>query len=179
VVVPPLVNTIFNFWAAYLSENLPLKYEQLVLLPFGQQSTATPMTHCRRAGLGRSRSCYWWILSGGKVARLQKFFDDFKVFVANRHALPLVTNRPIIPGQSYILPFVHLFLILLWLLLLPMLSKLSDRLTDSYRRYLYHRQMQEVMFLCCRLCWLFVDLKKKKNKPMARQSLREVSQFVD
>jgi hypothetical protein len=28
--------TIFNFWAAYRSENLPLKYEQLVLLSFGQ-----------------------------------------------------------------------------------------------------------------------------------------------
>jgi hypothetical protein len=60
--------------------------------------------------------------------------------------------------QSYILSFVHLFLILLWLLLLPMLSKHSERLTYSYRRYLYHRHMRVVVFLCCRLCRLFVGL---------------------
>jgi hypothetical protein len=60
--------------------------------------------------------------------------------------------------QSYILSFVHLFLTLLWLLLFPMLSKHPERLTDSYRRYLYHRHMRVVMFLCCRLCRLFVGL---------------------
>jgi hypothetical protein len=27
---------------------------------------STPTSHCRRAGLGRSRSCEWWILSGVK-----------------------------------------------------------------------------------------------------------------
>jgi hypothetical protein len=54
------------------------------------------------------------------------------------------------------LSFVHLFLTLLWLLF-PMLSKHPDRLTDSYRRYLYHRNMR-VVFLCCRLCRLFVGL---------------------
>jgi hypothetical protein len=36
VVVPPPVDTIFDFRAAYRSKNLPLKYEQLVLLSFGQ-----------------------------------------------------------------------------------------------------------------------------------------------
>jgi hypothetical protein len=60
--------------------------------------------------------------------------------------------------QSYILSFVHSFLTLLWLLLLLMLSKHSERLTDSYRRYLYHRHMRVVVFLCCRLCRLFEGL---------------------
>jgi hypothetical protein len=36
-----LVDTIFDFRAAYRSENLPLKYEQLVLLPFGQHPHLT------------------------------------------------------------------------------------------------------------------------------------------
>jgi hypothetical protein len=36
VVVPSPVDTIYDLRAAYRSENLPLKYEQLVLLPFGQ-----------------------------------------------------------------------------------------------------------------------------------------------
>jgi hypothetical protein len=33
--VPPPVDTIIDFRAAFRSENLPLKYEQLVQLPFG------------------------------------------------------------------------------------------------------------------------------------------------
>jgi hypothetical protein len=41
VVAPPPVDTIFNFRAAYRSENLPLKYEQLVILPFGQHPRLT------------------------------------------------------------------------------------------------------------------------------------------
>jgi hypothetical protein len=41
VVVPPPVYTIFDFQAAYCSENLPLKYEQLILLPFGQHPRLT------------------------------------------------------------------------------------------------------------------------------------------
>jgi hypothetical protein len=41
VVVPSPVDTIFDFRAAYRSENLPLKYEQLVLLPFGQHLRLT------------------------------------------------------------------------------------------------------------------------------------------
>jgi hypothetical protein len=41
VVVPSPVETIFDFQAAYRSENLPLKYEQLVLLPFGQRPRFT------------------------------------------------------------------------------------------------------------------------------------------
>jgi hypothetical protein len=40
-----------------------------------------------------------------------------------------------------------------------LLSKHSERLTDdSYRRYLYHRHIQVDVFLCCRLCRLFVGL---------------------
>jgi hypothetical protein len=35
VVVPSPVDTIFDFRAKFRSENLSLKYEQLVLLPFG------------------------------------------------------------------------------------------------------------------------------------------------
>jgi hypothetical protein len=41
VAVPAPVDTIFDFRAAYRSENLPLKYEQLVLLPFGQHLRLT------------------------------------------------------------------------------------------------------------------------------------------
>jgi hypothetical protein len=41
LVVPSPVDTIFDFQAAYRSENLPLKYEQLVLLPFGQHPRLT------------------------------------------------------------------------------------------------------------------------------------------
>jgi hypothetical protein len=41
VVVPSPVDTIFDFQAAYRSENLPLKYEQLVLFPFGQHLRLT------------------------------------------------------------------------------------------------------------------------------------------
>jgi hypothetical protein len=41
VVVPSPVDTILNFRAAYRSENLPLKYEQLVLIPFGQHPRLT------------------------------------------------------------------------------------------------------------------------------------------
>jgi hypothetical protein len=41
VVAPPPVDTIFDFRAAYRSENLSLKYEQLVLLPFGQHPRFT------------------------------------------------------------------------------------------------------------------------------------------
>jgi hypothetical protein len=37
VVVLSPVDTILDFRAAYRSENLPLKYEQWILLPFGQQ----------------------------------------------------------------------------------------------------------------------------------------------
>jgi hypothetical protein len=48
--------------------------------------------------------------------------------------------------QSYILSFV-LFLTQLWLLLFSMICKHSKRLTDSYRRYLYHRHRRVVVFL--------------------------------
>jgi hypothetical protein len=41
VVVPSPVDTIFDSWAAYRSENLPLKYEQLFLLPLGQHPRLT------------------------------------------------------------------------------------------------------------------------------------------
>jgi hypothetical protein len=37
------VDTIFKFRAAYRSENLSLKYEQLVLLPFGQHPRFTAL----------------------------------------------------------------------------------------------------------------------------------------
>jgi hypothetical protein len=41
VVVPHPVDTILDFRAAYRSENLSLKYEQLVLLPIGQHPRLT------------------------------------------------------------------------------------------------------------------------------------------
>jgi hypothetical protein len=39
VVVPSPEDTVF--WEAYRLENLPIKYEQLVLLPFGQHPRLT------------------------------------------------------------------------------------------------------------------------------------------
>jgi hypothetical protein len=70
------------------------------------------------------------------------------------------TSRIVVSFRAAIIYFVFysFTLTLLWLLLLPMLSKHSERLTDSYRRYLYHRHMRVVVFLCCRLCRLFVGL---------------------
>jgi hypothetical protein len=41
VVVPSSVDTIFDFRATNRSENLPFKYEQLVLLLFGQHPRLT------------------------------------------------------------------------------------------------------------------------------------------
>jgi hypothetical protein len=41
MVAPSLVDIIFDFMDAYRSENLLLKYEQLVLLPFGQHPRLT------------------------------------------------------------------------------------------------------------------------------------------
>jgi hypothetical protein len=41
VVVAFPVDTIFGFRAAYRSENLHLKYEQMVVLPFGQHLRLT------------------------------------------------------------------------------------------------------------------------------------------
>jgi hypothetical protein len=35
--LPPPLDTIFDFRAEYSSENLSLKYKQLVLFPFGSQ----------------------------------------------------------------------------------------------------------------------------------------------
>jgi hypothetical protein len=60
--------------------------------------------------------------------------------------------------QSHILSFVYLFLTITWLLLFLMLRYHPERLIDSYRRYLYHRHMRVVVFLCCRLSRLFVGL---------------------
>jgi hypothetical protein len=41
VVVPPTEDSIFDFWAAYCSENVSLKYEELVLFPFSQHPRLT------------------------------------------------------------------------------------------------------------------------------------------
>jgi hypothetical protein len=62
------------------------------------------------------------------------------------------TSRNVLSFRAAILysVFFHLFLTLLWLLLLPMLSKHPEWLTDSYRRYLYHRHMRVVVFFCSR-----------------------------
>jgi hypothetical protein len=43
VVADPPVYTFFDFRAAYRSDNLSLKREQLVLLPFGQHSRFTAL----------------------------------------------------------------------------------------------------------------------------------------
>jgi hypothetical protein len=50
------------------------------------------------------------------------------------------TSRIVVSFWAAIIYFVFcsFILTLFWLLLLPMLSKHFERLTDSYRRYLYH-----------------------------------------
>jgi hypothetical protein len=52
MVAPPPVDTIFDFRAAYRLENLSLKYEQLVLLPFAQHLRLTAVEQdCADQGL--------------------------------------------------------------------------------------------------------------------------------
>jgi hypothetical protein len=86
-----------------------------------------------------------WILR--YISRLTSFVG---VIRDPRYTNSLTTSKCLSPiatlsgPQTYILSFVHLFLTLLWLLLFPMLIKHSKRLTDSYRRYLYHRHMRVV-----------------------------------
>jgi hypothetical protein len=90
-VVPPPVDTIFEFQTAYCLENLPLKYEQLVHLSFGQHPRFSAVEQdWPDQGLVNGEFCLAW-----KVAR-PKFF---KVPIANCHVLPHVTYRPIIPGR--------------------------------------------------------------------------------
>jgi hypothetical protein len=56
VVVP--LDTIFDFQAAYRSKNFPLKYEQLVLLPFGQHPRLTAVDQdCADQGLVKGKFC--------------------------------------------------------------------------------------------------------------------------
>jgi hypothetical protein len=67
VIGPPLVDTIFGFRAAYRSENLSLKYEQLVLLPIGQHPRLTAVEQeWADLGLVNGKICLM-----KKVARLQ------------------------------------------------------------------------------------------------------------
>jgi hypothetical protein len=55
ITIPKIICTVKQFSLYTLKHNYSIS-------PFW----ATPTSHCRRAGLGRSRSCEWWILSGVK-----------------------------------------------------------------------------------------------------------------
>jgi hypothetical protein len=69
VVVPSTVDIILDFRAVYRSENLPLKYEQLVLLPFDQHPRLTAVEQdWGDQGLVNGEFCL-----ASKVARLQMF----------------------------------------------------------------------------------------------------------
>jgi hypothetical protein len=69
VVVPSTVDTIFNVRAAYRSKNLPLKYEQLVILLFGQHPRLTAVEQdWADQGLVNGEFCL-----ASKVARVQMF----------------------------------------------------------------------------------------------------------
>jgi hypothetical protein len=56
IVVPPPVDTILDFRTTYRSEHFPLKYEQLVLLPFGQHQHPR-FTDCSDQGLVNGEFC--------------------------------------------------------------------------------------------------------------------------
>jgi hypothetical protein len=80
------------------------------------------------------------------------------VFITrNLLATNKITNTLCQINVLIIFKFKFILLTLLWLLLFPMLnlSKHPERLIDSYRRYLCHRHLRVVVFLCCRLCRLF------------------------
>jgi hypothetical protein len=104
------------------------------------------------------------------ISRLTSFVDVIRdsrytnTLTTSKCFSPIATLCPtlriVLSFRAAIIYFVFcsFILTLLWLLLLPMLSKHTDRLTDSYQRYLYHRHMPVVVFLCCRLCRLFIGL---------------------
>jgi hypothetical protein len=57
MIVPHPVDTIFDFRAAYRSENLSLKYDQLVPLPFGQHPRFFAEEQLADQGLVNSEFC--------------------------------------------------------------------------------------------------------------------------
>jgi hypothetical protein len=129
------VFTIFDFGAAHRSENLPLKYEQLVLLFFGQHPRPTAVEQ----GLGGSRSYDWWIWSGVRggstadvcavhlfavsilrwISRLTSFVGVIRdprytnSLTTSKCLLPIAKLRPtsriVLSFQAAIIYFVHLF----------------------------------------------------------------------
>jgi uncharacterized integral membrane protein len=97
-----------------------------------------------------------WILRC--ISRLTSFVGVIRdpryryCFTTSKFLWPIATlcptSRIVLSFRAAIIYFVFFsfILTLLLLLLFPMLSKHPKRLTDSYRRYLYHRQMGVVMF---------------------------------
>jgi hypothetical protein len=93
VIPPPPVHTIFDFSAAYRSENLPLKYEQVVLLPFGQHSRFTAVEQ-EWADQGLVNGEFWSGVEGGSTGdvcavRRSTYLQSgfFVVFPDSRHSL--------------------------------------------------------------------------------------------
>jgi hypothetical protein len=93
VVAPLRIDTIIDFWAAYRSENLSLKYEQLVLLPFGQHPRLTAVEQdWADQGLVNGKFCIG--VNGGSTAdvcavRRSTFLQSgfFVVFPESCHSL--------------------------------------------------------------------------------------------
>jgi hypothetical protein len=157
---------------------------QLVLLPFGQHPRVIPVEQdwadqglngefclawnrrCLRSPKKHRLFAVWILRCISRLTSLVGVIRDPKYthsLTTSKCLSPIATLCPTsrivlsFPAAIiYISSFVHLFLIPLWLLLLPMLSKHSERLTDSYLRYLYHRHMRAVVFRCCRFVGLLV-----------------------
>jgi hypothetical protein len=90
VVVPSPVDTIFDFLAAYRSENLPLKYEQLVLLSFGQHPRLTVVEQAW-ADQGLVNGEFYL---ASKVGRLQMFAqsEEAPIFSLDSHCISRLTS---------------------------------------------------------------------------------------
>jgi hypothetical protein len=93
VVVPSPIDTIFDFRVAYRSENFPLKYDQLILLPFGQHPRLTAVEQdCADQGFVNGE--FWSGAKGGSTAdacavRKNTYLQSgfFVVFSDSRHLM--------------------------------------------------------------------------------------------
>jgi hypothetical protein len=94
---PPPVDNIFEFRAAYRSESLSLKYEQLVLLPFGQHPRFTAVAVQQDwvdQGLVNSEFCL-----ASKAALLQMF--------AQSEEAPLCSLDSSLYFQTHVIRWCH------------------------------------------------------------------------
>jgi hypothetical protein len=88
-------DTIFDFRAAYRSENLALKYEQLVLLPFVQHPRLTAVEqNWADQGLVNGKFCL-----ACKVTRLQIF--------AQSEEAPICSLDSLLYFQTHVIRWCH------------------------------------------------------------------------